>query len=161
MFSATEQIAKAFEEANILFRIQENEEVSEVIANVAVDYVAYQIHYYSSGDTNDVSIRIPNYVRYGDKDVRKVLLAAAQCNAEYRYAKFVVDEKEHSVRMEFDFPQSTEDEGIGKMAVELFHRIMQIADKSYPKFMQAIWGGEEKPVISKSISNIEFRDIEV
>lgn len=158
MFHATELIAQYFDEHDVRFRIEDHDELSSVVANVAVDYTVFSIHFYSQDNENDVFVRIPNYIRYGDKSTATVLRVAAECNALYRYAKFTVDTEEHSVRVEFDFPEETEDEAVGASAYEIFRRLMQICDEAFPKFMEAIWGGEEE---TPEYGNIVFHDFEV
>lgn len=158
MYHATELIAQYFDEKEIRFRIEDREDVSAVIANIAVDYTSFAMHFYSQDSENDVSVRIPNFVRYGDRSTAAVLRVAAECNQLYRYAKFTVDTEEHSVRVEYDFAEETDDDAVGPCAYEIFRRLMQICDEAFPKFMEAIWN---KDAQAAEYSNIVFHDFEV
>lgn len=158
MMRATELIAQYFDEKEVRFRLEDREDVSAIIANIAVDYTSFAMHFYSQDEENDVSVRIPNFVRYGNKSTAAVLKVAAECNSLYRYAKFTVDTEEHSVRVEFDFPEETEDDAVGPIAYEIFRRLMQICDEAFPKFMEAIWGREEQ---AAEYNNIVFHDFQV
>jgi hypothetical protein len=61
MFSATAEIADKFTEENIIFRVMESEENCRIIADAIVDYAALSVHFISSDDSNDVSVRIPHF----------------------------------------------------------------------------------------------------
>lgn len=158
MFHATELISQFFDEKEIRYRIQDLDEVSVVTANVAVDYTTFIIQFLSRDNENDVSIRVPNFVRYGNKNSATVLRVAAECNALFRYVKFTVNTEEHSVSVEYDMPQETADDALGECVHEMFRRIMQICDEAYPKFMEALWGRDaDTPEYGK----IVFHDFEV
>ena len=113
------------------------------------------MHFISTDDTNDVSVRVPLFVRFKEKDVTEMLRVANTMNNRYRYVKFVVNPESESVTIEYDFPEKTEH--IGPAAVEVFHRLMSIAEDAYPEFMKAIWN--RKPEVS--FGNIQFHDVTV
>jgi len=155
MYPAIEEMIQAFEEDDLIFRVQEDEESSRLTANAIVDYTSFTVHFLSTDDKNDVSVRVPHFVRFKEKDVTEMLRVANEMNNRYRYAKFVVVPESESVTIEYDFPEKTEH--IGPAAVEVFHRLMTIAEDAYPEFMKAIWN--RKPEVS--FGNIQFHDVTV
>ena len=68
MFAAIEAIADKFTEEDIIFRIVEGEENCRIIADAVVDYAALSVHFLATDDANDVSVRIPHFVRFKDKE---------------------------------------------------------------------------------------------
>lgn len=156
MFAATAAIADRFTEEEIVFRVLESEENSRIIADAIVDYAAFSVHFISSDDENDVSVRIPHFVRFTDKEQRDVLRVANEMNNKFRFSKFSVSLEAKAVTMEYDFPEG--DDGIADGAVEIFRRMLQIAEEAYPEFMKAIWGKEHD---APDLGNIVFHDFEV
>ncbi len=156
MFSATAEIADKFTEENIIFRVMESEENCRIIADAIVDYAALSVHFISSDDSNDVSVRIPHFVRFKDKERRDVLRVANEMNNKFRFCKFSVNLEAEAVTLEYDFPEG--DSGVADGAVEIFRRMLQIAEEAYPDFMKAIWATKhEEPNLGK----IVFHDVEV
>ena len=156
MFSATSAIAEKFTEEKIIFRVIESEENSRVIADAIVDYASVSVHFISSDDANDVSVRIPHFVRFKDKERRAVLRTANEMNNKFRFCKFSVSAEAEAVTLEYDFPEG--ETNIAEGAVEIFRRMLQIAEESYPSFMKAVWATEhEEP----DLGRIVFHDFEV
>ncbi|MBR6718728.1 MAG: YbjN domain-containing protein [Oscillospiraceae bacterium] len=156
MFAATNEIADRFTEEEILFRVAESEESSRVIADAVVEYACFAVHFISSDDENDVSVRIPHYVRFTDRERNAVLKVANQMNNKYRFCKFSVNTDAEAVTLEYDFPE--ENRNVAEGAVEIFHRILQIAQDAYPEFMRAIWATEHD---APNLGRIVFHDFEV
>ena len=160
MFPATEEIAEFFEEKDVHFSISETEESSRVVASVVVDYAAFTVYFISSDETNDVSVRVPHYVRFKEQNRRDMLRIANRMNDKYRFVKFTVNDDAESITIEYDFAEKTEN--IGPAAEELFRRLMQIAEEAYPEFMRAIWGAKDEPASPpQALGNIVFHDFEV
>ena len=156
MFAATAAIADKFTEENIIFRVMESEESCRIIADAVVDYAALSVHFISSDDENDVSVRIPHFVRFKDKERRDVLRVANEMNNKFRFCKFSVNLETEAVTLEYDFPE--QDDNVAEGAVEIFRRMLQIAEEAFPEFMKAIWGKQhEEPDFGK----IVFHDFEV
>ena len=150
MFSATAEIADKFTEENIIFRVMESEENCRIIADAIVDYAALSVHFISSDDSNDVSVRIPHFVRFKDKERRDVLRVANEMNNKFRFCKFSVNLEAEAVTLEYDFPEG--DSGVADGAVEIFRRMLQIAEEAYPDFMKAIWATKhEEPNLGKIV----------
>ena len=156
MFAATAAIADRFTEEEIIFRVMESEESSRIIADAIVEYASLSVHFISSDDENDVSVRIPHFVRFTDKEQRDVLRVANDMNNKFRFSKFSVSLEAKAVTMEYDFPEG--DDSIADGAVEIFRRMLQIAEEAYPEFMKAIWGKEHEV---PDLGNIVFHDFEV
>lgn len=156
MFAATNEIADRFTEEEILFRVVETEENSRVIADAVVNYACFSVHFISADDANDVSVRIPHYVRFTDRERNAVLKVANEMNNKFRFCKFAVNPDAEAVTVEYDFPE--ENENLAEGAVEIFHRMLQIAQEAYPDFMRAIWATEHE---SQDLGRIVFHDFEV
>lgn len=155
MFPAAEEIIERFEEKNIRFRVQESEESTRIIADVIVDYTSFSVVYITDSDDNDVAVRVPHYVRFLEKNRAEVLRVCNEMNVKYRFCKFSLNDSVGSVTMEYDLPTHTEN--IGDAAVEIFQRVMQIAEEAFPYYMRAIWASKEPAVLG----NIVFHDYEV
>ena len=72
-------------------------------------------------------------------------------NHKIRYTKFYLD-TDGDINVEYDFPMSTPDEGIGEMAFEILVRMMQILDTEYGIFMKALYSDEDLNIQEYSIS---------
>ncbi len=155
MYPAIEEIVQAFEDESLIFRVQEDEDSARLIANASVDYTAFTVYFMVSGETNDVAVRVQHFVRFKEKDVAEVLRVANTMNNRFRFAKFVVNPETESVTIEYDFPENTD--CIGPAAVEVFRRVMSIAEEAFPEFMKAIWN---RPA-EVSFGNIQFHDVTV
>lgn len=155
MFSPAEEIIEFFDEKEVRYRVQEQEEETRIIADVVVDYAAFSVVFLITSEENDVSVRVPHFVRFKEQEYAEMLRVANQVNDRYRFCKFTVNKEAEAVTMEYDFPENTEQ--IGPAAHEIFQRTMQIAEEAYPEFMRAIWGSPK----NYSVDKIEFRDIEV
>ena len=105
MFAAIEAIADKFTEEGIIFRVVESEESCRIIADAVVDYAAFSVHFIASDDANDVSVRIPHFVRFKDKERRDVLKTANAMNNKFRFCKFSVNTEAEAVTIEYDFPE--------------------------------------------------------
>lgn len=156
MYPVIEDIAEYFTEKQIVFHIQENENSSRIAAAVVVDYTTFTIYFIANDDSNDISVRVPHFVRFKPQNQRDMLRIANRMNDKYRFVKFTVNDESEAITIEYDFAEKTEN--IGEAAEEMFRRIMQIAEESYPEFMRAIWGKPEPP---QNIGNIVFHDFEV
>lgn len=156
MFASTQEIADRFREEEIVFRILESEETCRICADAIVDYASFSVHFISSDDENDVSVRVPHFVRFKDKELRSVLHVANAMSSKYRYFKFSVNREAEAVTIEYDFPE--QESNISECAVEIFRRILIVAEESYPEFMRAIWKEEHD---EPDFGHIVFHDIEV
>ena len=156
MFASTQEIADRFTEEEIVFRVLESEESSRICADAIVDYASFSVHFISADDESDVSVRVPHFVRFKEKEMRSVLHVANAMNNKYRFFKFSVNRQSEAVTIEYDFPE--QESNIGECAVEIFRRILMVAEESYPEFMRAIWKEtHEEP----DFGRIVFHDIEV
>lgn len=159
MYPAIEEIMEVFNEKDVHFQVQENDDSNRIIASVVVDYTSFTVYFISSDETNDISVRVPHFVRFKEKERRDMLRIANRMNDKYRFCKFTVNDESEAVTIEYDFAEKTEN--IGEAAEELFRRLMQIAEEAYPEFMRAIWGKTETPAEPQNIGNIVFHDFEV
>ena len=141
MYRAAKEISDFFEEHDIVFRVRETEDSSRIGTDVQAGYAVFCIWFISTDDSSDVAVRVPSFVRYKtDAEKKRLMRAVNRMNQKYRYVKFTMPANDQCINIEFDFPESTQN--IGKCAGEIFRRIMQIADESYPEFMKALWSEE-------------------
>ena len=70
MYPAIEEIADYFNENDVHFNIQENDETNRIVASVIVDYTAFTVYFISSDDSYDVSVRVPHFVRFKENNRR-------------------------------------------------------------------------------------------
>ncbi|MBQ5338217.1 MAG: YbjN domain-containing protein [Oscillospiraceae bacterium] len=159
MYPAIEEIVEVFNEKDVHFSVQENDDNNRVIASVVVDYTSFTVYFISSDETNDISVRVPHFVRFKEKERRDMLRIANRMNDKYRFCKFTVNDESEAVTIEYDFAEKTEN--IGEAVEELFRRLMQIAEEAYPEFMRAIWGKPETAAEPQNLGNIVFHDFEV
>ena len=136
MYPAIEEIVEVFNEKDVHFSVQENDDNNRVIASVVVDYTSFTVYFISSDETNDISVRVPHFVRFKEKERRDMLRIANRMNDKYRFCKFTVNDESEAVTIEYDFAEKTEN--IGEAVEELFRRR---------------W-------ISQSVSNIHYRSFE-
>ena len=156
MYPAIEEIMEVFNEKDVHFQVQENDDSNRIIASVVVDYTSFTVYFISSDETNDISVRVPHFVRFKENNRRDMLRIANRMNDKYRFVKFTVSDESEAVTIEYDFPEKTEN--IGPAAEEVFRRVMQIAEEAFPEFMRAIWGKQPEP---QNLGNIVFHDFEV
>lgn len=149
MYPAAEEIIERFEEKDIRFRVQEVEETTRISADVIVDYTSFTVVFITDDEENDVSVRVPHFVRFLEKDYAKMLRVSNDMNGKYRFCKFSVKRDVGSVAIEYDFPANTGN--IGAAAVEVFRRVMQIAEEAFPFFMRAIWERKDAAPLGKIV----------
>lgn len=155
MFPAAEEIVERFEEKDIRFRVQEYEDSTRIFADVLVDYTSFSVVFIVESEDNDVAVRVPHFVRFLEKDHGAVLRVSNDMNEKYRFCKFTVNDHLSAVAIEYDFPDHTGN--IGDAAVEIFQRVMQIAEEAFPVYMRAIWEKKAEPALGQ----IVFHDFQV
>ncbi|MEE5992854.1 MAG: YbjN domain-containing protein [Oscillospiraceae bacterium] len=136
IFQATQEIYDAMIEADLKCRIQENDESSAVTAGVRGDNTDFDILFISRDNDADASLRIFNIAKFPAEKMPAVCAAVNECNGKYRYLRFTADD-DNTVTAAYDFPVNTEN--VGKGAVELCMRAMNIVDECYPVIMKAIY----------------------
>lgn len=67
-------------------------------------------------------------------------------NAQYRFVKWVID-KDGDIHLEFDMPSETPAVILGDLAIEVFLRMVKIADDAYPTIMRKIWAEQPSPTL--------------
>lgn len=136
-YQATKKIARALEERDIRYKVEETEKSSYVEVSFKGDNIrGINIKLISSDDDNDVSVRSYAIVSVPDEKKAAILAIVNEINLKYRYLKFVLDE-DGDVNAEYDIPQKTVE--IGDVGYELVSRFVNIIDKAYPMFMRALW----------------------
>ncbi|MBQ9459888.1 MAG: YbjN domain-containing protein [Oscillospiraceae bacterium] len=140
VFRATRQIAEAFEKNNLKFRAEaKDDDTSYVETAFGTKHGgSIQILFISHDDDNDVAVRSFAVISGVPAEKRAAVLEVInECNDEFRFAKFTIDE-DGDINMEYDFPASAAE--VGEPACEIAARFVQILDETYPRFMKVIWG---------------------
>lgn len=139
IFKATTLIRQEFDAKNLKNLVQERDEVSSLNAGFAVkNGPGLEVKFISYDDSNTVAIRLFALVRVSDEDRAKVYDVINTANTNFRYVRFYID-KEGDVNMGYDLPQTTPDNLVGPMCVEMFVRFVDVINKVYPDFMRALW----------------------
>lgn len=143
-FKATKLIADAFEKHGVKFDCVSNHESEQLLAGFPVDCGPNVIMRFISRDNdNDVAVRIFGLISNIPTEKRNHIMEACnELNQKMRFIKFYLG-TEGSINIEYDFPVSSPDDGIGEMAFEIFVRTMHILDSEYKIFIKALYKDEE------------------
>lgn len=137
VYNASKEISRVFDDNNINHRINETANTSSVEAGYTGDNAPnFIVRFISTDDDNDVAVRILSFVRVPDSKHTAVLEAINSLQRRFRYVNFTIDD-DGEVNIGYDFPLRTAN--VGDVAVEMFIRMVKIADEAYPLFMKAIW----------------------
>lgn len=142
IYKATKLIKEEMERQGLKYSIEEFEDGSgsTLLVRFTINNgPSLRVKFISLDDKNDVAIRLFRIVENVEESkINEMLKAVNECNCEYRYLKFILDE-EHDVNIEYDLALRAEDTSIGAGACEILVRIVRIVDEVYPKFMKIIW----------------------
>lgn len=143
-FHATTLMAEAFTRTGAKFDVVSRPDSEQLLAGFPVECGPNVImRFISRDDDNDVAIRIYGLISNTPREKRPRMMEACNLlNQKIRYMKFYLD-PDGSVNVEYDFPVRTPDEGVGKMAFEMFIRMIQILNSEYGIFMKALYSDEE------------------
>lgn len=136
IYAATQKIESTFKANNIRCRINETQSTSAVEAGFTGENTQMTVRFISTDNDNDVAARILSFVKVPANKRSAVLEAINGLHRRFRYASFSVDD-DGDVVVAYDFPLRTSDPG--DIAVEMFIRLVKIADQAYPELMKAIW----------------------
>lgn len=140
IYKATKLIKEEMERQGLKYSIEEFEDGSTLWVRFTINNgPSLQVKFISLDDKNDVAIRLFRIVENVEESkVDEMLKAVNECNCEYRYLKFILDD-ECDVNIEYDLALRAEDTSVGAEACEILVRIVKIVDEVYPKFMKIIW----------------------
>lgn len=141
MYRAIELIAQEMDRVGIKYSLEENSQKSALITGFGVNNGSHvRVFFISTDDNNDVAVRLFGVVNGVSEDkVGRILEVINECNRQYRYMKFVLDD-ERDINVEYDIPLKTTDDSVGEIGCEVFIRMIKIVEESYPKFMRVVWG---------------------
>ncbi|MCD8121002.1 MAG: YbjN domain-containing protein [Clostridiales bacterium] len=86
-----------------------------------------------------VEIQVANYIKIKPEKRLQILEAINQCNAEVRFATFVLRDENMNIVVKADLPSRISAESTGAAAVEMLVRLCKIMDDKYPLFMKILW----------------------
>lgn len=140
IYKATKLIKEEMDRQGLKYSIEEFEDGSTLWVRFTINNgPSLQVKFISLDDKNDVAIRLFRIVENVEESkVEEMLKAVNECNCEYRYLKFILDD-ECDVNIEYDLALRAEDTSVGAEACEILVRIVKIVDEVYPKFMKIIW----------------------
>jgi len=136
IYAATQEIDAAFKAKGLKCRIVETQSTSAVEAGFNGDNTSASVKFISTDNDNDVAVRLFSFVKVPDNKRTAVLETLNSLQRQYRYVGFALD-NDNEVVISYDFPIRTTN--AGEVAVEMFMRVWDIADKAYPELMKAIW----------------------
>ncbi len=139
MYRATREIYEAFQDNGLKCAVKELDHSSILVAGMTGRMTSFEVYFVSKDNDNDVALRIFDLVHIDPMLMTPLLHAVNKLNRKYRYAKFVVDEEENCVNIEFDVPLHAEN--TGSIAIELLARASRAVDDAYPILVQ--YAGEE------------------
>ena len=101
------------------------------------DITNITIQFFFNDDNEDVAIRVFDFVKVPSDKVESIYKTLNEQNSAFRFAKFCLDEKDHSIQLEMDAAFRSHD--VGEICHELLIRTVDICDKAYPEFMKALY----------------------
>ena len=151
-FNATNLIAETFEKYGVKFDVVSHHGDEHLLAGFPVNCgPSVVMRFISRDNDNDVAACIFGLISNIPKEKRaRIMEACNVLNHNIRYMKFYLD-PDGDINIEYDFPVHSPDQSIGKMAFEIFVRMMQILNSQYSIFMKALYSEEELNVQDHSI----------
>ena len=143
MYKAAGLIIEAFDRYKIKYQVVDNEQFSVVDAGYNINGgPTVRVQFFTSDDNNDVQIRIYGMMHKVPPEKQVAVLEACnRVNRELRFYKFFLD-KNGDLIGQGDLPAKVSEEDVGECCFELFLRAMQILDKCYHYFPEAMYKGE-------------------
>lgn len=137
IYNATRAIEAEFKKNDLKYRVREVGNTSCLEASVGgKNCSGIELRFISTDDDNDVAIRILSFVRVPESKRGAVLEAINELQRRFRYVNFSVDD-DGDLHIGYDLPLHTEN--VGEVAMEMFIRMVKIADDAYPVLMRALW----------------------
>ena len=143
-FKATNLIAEVFEEHGVKFDVKNAHGFETIVAGFPIDGgPLITEEFISNTNDNDVAVRVFRIVTNTPEAKRTRAMEACNIlNKEVRCLEFTIDD-DGDVNASYDFLNSTPDEAVGEMALEIFVRTMKILDDRFCVLMKAIYTNEE------------------
>lgn len=137
IYKTTELIKREMDQYNFKYMVEEMEDMSVLsVAFVTCNGPHLQINFIS--DAEGVVLRVYGIVNdIEENKIHEVLRVINECNKEYSFLKFVLDE-DNTVNMEFDFQHGIDEKQLGSEAIAIFVYISTVLDEAHYKLMKAI-----------------------
>lgn len=145
IYNATSTIAEVFDRNEIRYHIEETDDYSAVLVGFHVECgPSAMIRFVSINDDCDVSVCITGILNRVSSDKRAAVLEVCnKINHSMRFLKFLLDDDADLIA-EYDFPVRISEDNLGECCMEIFIRSVQIINRVYHLFPEAIFGGEQK-----------------
>ncbi|MBQ9250282.1 MAG: YbjN domain-containing protein [Oscillospiraceae bacterium] len=91
-----------------------------------------EVNIYFDEDLDSLSMYSWYIIDFDKADLAEILELVNKLNNDYKYVKFLVDEKELSVDAEIDCPLR-DDDSAGEIAYDALYYIVMIVDEAYPE----------------------------
>ncbi len=91
--------------------------------------------FFDEGDT--IALRTFGYVNFPEEKAGEMYKVCSECNKNYRWVKFYVDEDDHMVTLADD--AVVQADTCGEEVYDLIGNLVIIGGEAYPNFMKKIW----------------------
>ncbi len=141
MYDVIEKVRETLDRNEIRYTVNDDDnEVSVTYSLQNGSDVTFHVIFRS--DDSGFDLRCFNIAVLHDKNNRDALYEAVNVlNSEYRFIKFVIDEKDR-VDAEFDMSDMADVGCTGEVVYELLYRMCNILDDEIPYLMKAAWTGK-------------------
>ncbi len=126
----------ALDAQGVKYTYDEREDDVVVSCGFNMDNAPVRVSLFIDNDNTHVALRCFGFVKVAKDKYANALIACNQCNMEYRWVKFVIDD-DMDINAQDD--AVTSPETAGTELFELMHRMLSIVDDCYPVFMKSIW----------------------
>lgn len=148
-YHATNLITECLDSEELHYTVKADDKFEEIIVPAPIDLGPIaEIRFISADNDNDVAVRLFNLVNCIPESMApRIMELCNLLNNKVRFIKFYYNSQNNFIAIEYDIPLRTDDACLGKVAVELFHRIVNILDNEYPTIVKALF--TKKPLSGK------------
>ena len=141
MYSVVEKVKETLDGYGIRYTVDDDD--NEINVSYSLKNGSdVTFHLFFKNDDSGFELRCFNIVVLHDKSNREALYEAVNAlNSEYRYIKFVIDEKDR-VDAEFDMSDMADIGCTGEVVCEMLFRTCNILEDEIPYLMKAAWTGQ-------------------
>ncbi len=114
-----------------------NEEEGFAVVGWTLENTKIMLIFKFGDDNRDVHIIGRDFIKVKEDKYPEVYKVLNECNAKYRWVKFILDEESGEIRAEDDAVIQLD--SCAQEAFELMIRMNHVVDDAYPRFMKALW----------------------
>ena len=143
---ATQIIENALEAKGLKYQVHEIGGLSLIDCGFSGENCTIRVNFLSADEDCDVKILSLPIAKFPKARLPEGYELMNALNAQYRFVKWVID-KDGDIHLEFDMPSGTPTVILGDLALEVFLRMVKIADDAYPTIMRKIWAEQPSPTL--------------